>query len=79
VNFRERDQIAQIIRNLYDADSKKGKNQFIGRLAKSNLPIALELEPKLTATERKKVAPSIKGYSEVGRLKREIAVRAVPE
>jgi hypothetical protein len=79
MHFRERNQIVQIIRTKYDAALKKGKNEIVGHLAKSNPEIADKLAAALTKEERKEVAAWIEGYATVGRLKRELAVRTLPE
>jgi hypothetical protein len=79
MHFRERNQIVQIIRTKYDATTKKGKNEILGRLAKANPKISDELSSALTKEERKEVAAWIEGYAKVGRLKRELAVRTLQE
>jgi len=79
MHFRERGKIVQIIRTTYDAESKKGKNEIVGRLVKTNLEISPELEAKLGAKERKEVTTWIEGYADTERLKRELAVRTLPE
>jgi hypothetical protein len=79
MHFRERGRIVQIIRTNYDKGSKKGKNEIVGRIDKAKLEISSELEAKLSAKERKEVAAWIGGYGDVVRLKREIAVRILPE
>ncbi len=79
MHFRERNQIVQIIRTKYDAVSKKGKNEIVGRLPKANPKVSDELAAALTKEERKEVAAWIEGYATVGRLKRELAVRTLPE
>src|SRR5260370_26535794 len=79
MHFRERNQIVQIIRTKYDAVSKKGKNEIVGRLPKANLKVSDELSAALTKEERKEVAAWIEGYATVGRLRRELAVRTLQE
>jgi hypothetical protein len=79
MHFRERAHIVQIIRTTYDAGSKKGKNEIVGRLVKANPVISAELEAALTTEERKDVAAWIKGYATVGQLKKELAARSLPE
>jgi hypothetical protein len=79
MHFRERNQIVQIIRTKYDAASKKGKNEIVGRLPKANPKLSDELVAALTKEERKEVAAWIEGYATVGRLKRELAVRTLNE
>jgi hypothetical protein len=79
MHFREREQIVQIIRTKYDPDTKKGKNEIVGRLAKANPKITEELKAALTNDERKEVTTWISGYANVGKLKRELAVRTLQE
>jgi hypothetical protein len=77
--FRERGRVVQIIRTSYDKGSKVGKSEVIGKLKKAKLGISPELEAKLTAKERKEVAAWLEGYSDIERLKRDLAVRTLPE
>jgi hypothetical protein len=79
MHFRERNQIVQIIRTKYDAVTKKGKNEIVGRLPKVNPQITAEISAALTKEERKEVTAWIEGWATVGRLKRELAVRTLPE
>lgn len=79
MHFRERNQIVQIIRTKYDAVTKKGKNEIVGRLNKANPVINEELEAVLTKEERKEVTTWIAGHASLGRLKRELAVRTLQE
>ena len=79
MHFRERNQIVQIIRTKYDAVTKKGKNEIVGRLPRINPQITPELAAALTKEERKEVAAWIDGWATIGRLKRELAVRTLPE
>jgi hypothetical protein len=79
MQFRDRVKVVQIIRVSKDPDSKKTKNEVVGRLVKSNLRISPELEAKLTAKEHKEVTGWIEGYSDIERQKRDLAVRTLPE
>jgi hypothetical protein len=79
MHFRERDQVVQIIRTKYDAALKRGKNEIVGRLVKANPKITDELAAALTEEERKDVEAWIASHAEVGRLKRELAVRTLQE
>lgn len=79
MHFRERDQIVQIIRTKYDAASKKGKNEIVGRLAKGNPKVTDELKAALTPEERKEVAAWITGHATMKRLRQELAVRTLQE
>jgi hypothetical protein len=79
MHFRERGNVVQIIRTTYDAALKKGKNEIVGRLAKSNPQVTKTLEGALKPEERKELAAWLEGYATLGRLKRELAVRTLPE
>jgi hypothetical protein len=79
MHFRERDKAIQIIRVGKDSGSKKGKSEIVGRLAKVNPQVSAELEAALTAAERKEVAAWIAAYANLDRLKKEVAVRTLPE
>jgi hypothetical protein len=79
MHFRERGQMVQLIRTSYDSDSKKGKSEIVGRLVKANPKISEALEAALTAEERKELEVWIGGHATTERLKRELAVRTLPE
>jgi hypothetical protein len=79
MHFRERAQVVQIIRTSYDPRSKKGKNQIVGRLPKDNPQISEALTAALTSEERKELATWIERHVALGQLKRELAVRTLPE
>src|SRR5665213_1007084 len=79
MHFRDRGKIVQIIRTSHDADSKKDKNEIVGRLVKSKLQISPELEAKLTAKERKVVVAWIEGCGNIEQLRKQLAVRTLPE
>jgi hypothetical protein len=79
MHFRERRQIVQIIRAKYDPSSKKGKNEIVGRLVKANPQVSDALEAALSKEERKEVVAWIEGHAKVQRLKKELAVRNLPE
>ena len=68
----------QIIRTSYDSGSKRGKNEIVGRLVKSNPQISDELKAALSSEERKELAAWIGGRASLERLKRELAVRNLP-
>ena len=79
MHFRDRGHIVQVIRTKYDPASKKGKNEIVGRLAKSNPKISDELNAALSPPERKEVAAWIAGNAGVVQLKRELAARTLQE
>jgi hypothetical protein len=79
MHFRERGHAFQVIRTQYDAQSKKGKNEIVGRIAKANLQISEQLQAALTAEEKKEVNAWLAGYATTQRLKREVAARALTE
>ena len=79
MHFRDRGNMIQIIRTSYDAESKKGKNQIVGRLVKSNPQISEALEAALTPEERTELTTWLASHETLERLKREVAVRTLPE
>ena len=79
MHLRERGHVVQIIRTSYDPGSKKGKNQIVGRLVKANPQVSEALQATLTVEERKQLTAWIEGHATVERLKRELAVRTLPE
>jgi hypothetical protein len=68
-----------VIRTSYDASTKKGKNQIVGRLVKAKPQMTAALEAVLNAAERKEVAAWISGHATMERLKGELAARTLPE
>ena len=79
MHFRERNQIVQLIRTKYDATTKKGKNEIVGRLHKADPKVNEQLSAVLTPEEKKEVAAWIAGFDKVKKLKRELAVRTLQE
>jgi hypothetical protein len=79
MHFRERGQIVQIIRTKYDATTKKGKNEIVGRLNKADPKVNEQLSAVLTPEEKKEVAAWVAGFDKVRKLKRELAVRTLQE
>ena len=79
MHFRERAQMVQLIRTSYDPGTKKSKSEIVGRLAKANPKVSDALNATLTPAERKELAAWLAGRATVERLKRELAVRNLPE
>ena len=79
MHFRERGHAVQIIRTVYDSETKKGKNEIVGRLTKTNPQLTPELKAALKPEERKEVTAWIEGFANTTQLKRELAVRTLPE
>ena len=77
MHFRDRGKIVQIIRTSHDADSKKDKNEIVGRLVKSKLQISPELEAKLTAKERKVVVAWIEGCGNIEQLRKQLELEPI--
>jgi hypothetical protein len=79
MHFRDRGNMIQIIRTSYDAESKKGKNEIVGRLVKSNPQISEALEAALSVEERLELTAWLAGHATLERLKREFAARTLPD
>lgn len=79
MHFRERGQIVQIIRTKYDATTKKGKNEIVGRMNKADPKLNDQLSTALTPEEKKEVAVWLAGFDRSRKLKRELAVRTLQE
>lgn len=79
MHFRDRGHVIQIIRTTYDATTKKGKNEIIGRLSKDNPKIAEKWGDLLTPAERKEVSAYIEGFGTLDKLKGELAARTLTE
>jgi hypothetical protein len=79
MHFRERGQVVQIIRTSYDSRTKKSKNEIVGRLTKSNPHASETLLAALSTEERKELATWLASHATHERLKKELAVRNLPE
>jgi hypothetical protein len=79
MHIRERGNVVQVIRTKYDSTSKRGKNEIVGRLAKTNPQISDDLKATLTSEERKELSAWIDGHAASERLKRELAARTLVE
>jgi hypothetical protein len=79
MHFRERGQVVQVIRTSYDKGKKKGKSEIVGRLVKANPQVSEALAAALAPEEHKEVQAWIAGHATVEGLKRELAVRTIPE
>jgi hypothetical protein len=79
MHFRDRGQAVQIIRTSYDVRSKKNKSEIVGRLVKANPQVPDALKASLNPEERKEVAIWLAGHATEQRLRRELAVRTLPE
>ena len=79
MHFRDRGAVVHIIRNTRDSHSKKAKNEIVGRLIKANPQVSETLKAALSSDERKELAIWIAGHTTQERLKRELAVRTLPE
>lgn len=79
MHFRQRNNVIQIIRTVYDPDTKKGKNEIVGRLNRTRPEISDDLRNTLTAEEVHEVEGWLDGRLRLEHLQAEIAARTLPE
>ena len=79
MHFRQRNNVIQIIRTVYDPETKKGKNEIVGRLNRTRPAITDDLRETLTAEELREVENWINGRLRLEHLQAEIAARTLPD
>ena len=79
MHFRQRNNVIQIIRTVYDPETKKGKNEIVGRLNRTRPEISDDLRNTLTTEEVHEVEGWLDGRLRLEHLQAEIAARTLPE
>lgn len=79
MHFRLRKKGIQVIRTRYDAASKRAKSEIVGRIPKASLEIPESLAKGCTPAELDEVTSWIEGYSDLSKLKQELAAKSLPE
>jgi hypothetical protein len=79
MHFRQRNNVIQIIRTVYDPETKKGKNEIVGRLNRTRPEISDDLRNTLTTEEVHEVEGWLDGRLRLEHLQAEIAARTLPD
>jgi len=73
MHFRARNNVVQVIRTSYDADTKKAKGLIVARLSRVKPELSAEIRQALTAAEVAEVQAWIDGQNRLQRLNAEHA------
>ena len=79
MHFRQRNNVIQIIRTVYDPETKKGKNEIVGRMNRTRPEISDDLRRALTAEEIREVENWLDGRLRLEHLQAEMAARTLPD
>jgi hypothetical protein len=79
MHFRQRNNVIQIIRTVYDPETKKGKNEIVGRMNRTRPEISDDLRRALTAEEIREVENWLDGRLRFEHLQAEMAARSLPD
>jgi hypothetical protein len=79
MHFRQRNNVIQIIRTVYDPETKKGKNEIVGRLNRTRPEISDALRDALSVEERREVEEWLDGRLRLEHLQAELAARKLPD
>ena len=79
MHFRQRNNVIQIIRTVYDPVTKKGKNEIVGRMNRTRPEISDDLRLALTAEEIREVENWLDGRLRLEHLQAEMAARTLPD
>ncbi len=79
MHFRQRNNVIQIIRTVYDPETKKGKNEIVGRMNRTRPEISDDLRLVLTAEEIREVENWLDGRLRLEHLQAEMAARTLPD
>jgi len=79
MHFRLRKNVVQLVRTLYNPDTKKPKTVDVGRMPLKQPAVSSELRSKLTEDEIAETEEWIEGQFRVNSLKEELAALTLPE
>jgi hypothetical protein len=79
MHFRLRKNIVQLVRTLYDSDTKRPKTVVVGRMPLKQPKLSPELKKNLTEDEIAEVEEWINGQFRMNSLKEELAALELPE
>jgi hypothetical protein len=79
MHFRLRKNVVQLVRTLYNPDTKKPKTVVVGNMPLKQPAVSSELRSKLTEDEIAETEEWIEGQFRVNSLKEELAALTLPE
>jgi hypothetical protein len=79
MHFRTRNNIIQVIRTTYDADTKKGKSVIVARMSAINPRINDAMIESLSSSELQEVEQWLEGQARLDGLKNELAAKTLNE
>ncbi len=79
MHFRLRKKVVQLVRTLYNPDTKKPKTVVVGRMLLKQPNVSPELRSKLTEDEIAETEEWIEGEFRMNSLKEELAALTLPE
>ncbi len=79
MHFRLRKNVVQLVRTLYNPDTKKPRTVVVGRMPLKQPTLSSELKGKLTEDEIAEAEEWIDGQFRVNSLKEELAALTLPE
>ncbi len=79
MHFRLRKNVVQLVRTLYNPDTKKPRTVVVGRMPLKRPTLSRELKGKLTEDEIAEAEEWIDGQFRVNSLKEELAALTLPE
>ena len=79
MHFRLRKNVVQLVRTLYNPDTKKPRTVVVGRMPLKQPKLLPELESKLTEDEIAETEEWIEGQFRMNSLKEELAALTLPE
>ena len=79
MHFRLRKNIVQLVRTVYNRDTKKPRTVVVGRMPLKQPKLTPELKRKLTADEIAEAEEWIEGHHRMNSLKEELSALTLPE
>lgn len=79
MHIRQRNKVIQLIRTVYDNESKKGRAVLVGHMAVKNPELSADLKSQLTDDEKKQVVAWLASRNAQTNLAREYAARTLTE
>lgn len=79
MHFRTRNNVIQVIRTTYDADSKKGKSQIVARMPAANPEINDAMIESLSSSELQEVEQWLESQARLNSMQNELAAKTLSE
>jgi hypothetical protein len=79
MHFRERGPSIQIIRTVYDPETKRARHEVVGRLSRATLRLPDAVVDKLSAKEKAEINAYIEHAKSVDLLRRKLTAHSLPQ